>query len=228
MKECYYCGKIATSKEHIPPKCLFPDHIPGKDYRKNLITVKSCFEHNLEKSSDDEYLLFILTFNTKANEIPVKHLSKKISRAINNPRKSFRSFLRKPKRILYRDSKSGLIVPTYTYEIDVERYEKILKQIAIGLYYYKYKNIFNGEIQVIVNGALSGVSEKINQRQMEISSTFDSVFSVIKYKGENKEIFKYKIIKNNNIIFLKYVFYEKMEIVIKMIAIDQETNINIV
>lgn len=36
---CYYCGKPATSTEHVPPKALFPeqkDSPEGVDYRKTF------------------------------------------------------------------------------------------------------------------------------------------------------------------------------------------------
>ncbi|WP_282057492.1 hypothetical protein [Clostridium botulinum] len=28
---CYWCGKLETSREHVPPKCLFPE---GKDVKE--------------------------------------------------------------------------------------------------------------------------------------------------------------------------------------------------
>ena len=61
---CYMCDNIATSHEHVPPQCLFPkmkEIDNGKDYRKSLIRVPSCDEHNSKKSSDDEYLRNILS-----------------------------------------------------------------------------------------------------------------------------------------------------------------------
>src|ERR1700733_6530786 len=62
-KNCYYCGRPATSREHVPPECIFPEKkdSSGKDYRKNLITVPSCDEHNLHKSKDDEFLMANVT-----------------------------------------------------------------------------------------------------------------------------------------------------------------------
>ena len=65
MKEtetCYMCDASATGREHVPPRCLFPEakDIPGKDFRKKLITVPSCDAHNFAKSKDDEYLMTIL------------------------------------------------------------------------------------------------------------------------------------------------------------------------
>lgn len=52
---CYWCGKLATSREHVPPESLFPENkdikmISNYSYRYNLITVPSCDEHNMSKS----------------------------------------------------------------------------------------------------------------------------------------------------------------------------------
>ena len=55
-KTCYMCEELATSVEHIPPQCLFPEQkdLPdGIDLRKQLLTVPSCDKHNSKKSQDD-------------------------------------------------------------------------------------------------------------------------------------------------------------------------------
>jgi hypothetical protein len=46
---CYWCGEAATSREHVPPKGLFPQ---GKN--NQLITVPSCEKHNEALSDVDE------------------------------------------------------------------------------------------------------------------------------------------------------------------------------
>lgn len=50
MTGCYFCGNPDVSDEHVPPQCFFPD-----DRRNALISVRSCDEHNSNKSKDDEY-----------------------------------------------------------------------------------------------------------------------------------------------------------------------------
>ena len=56
------CSQIATSKEHVPPVCLFPEEkdIKTSIFRNNLITVPSCELHNSKKSKDDEFLVACL------------------------------------------------------------------------------------------------------------------------------------------------------------------------
>ena len=59
---CYMCGNPAITKEHVPPKCLFPEKkdIGTDKYRLDLITVPSCEKHNNLKSDDDEFLMVSL------------------------------------------------------------------------------------------------------------------------------------------------------------------------
>ncbi len=63
---CYCCGEPATSKEHIPPKCIFPE---DPKFRKNLITVPACDKHNSDKSLEDEFLMACITPSILNNEL---------------------------------------------------------------------------------------------------------------------------------------------------------------
>ena len=53
---CCYCHNPSTTKDHIPPKNIFPKPRPT-----NLITVLSCKDCNEDPSLDDEYFGFIIT-----------------------------------------------------------------------------------------------------------------------------------------------------------------------
>jgi hypothetical protein len=70
---CYYqgCTEKGITKEHIPPKAFFP-----KDEKDQLLTVKSCVEHNNAKSKDDLYVLAQICMNAspsnRAREIFMK------------------------------------------------------------------------------------------------------------------------------------------------------------
>lgn len=61
---CYYpgCKKTGTTKEHIPPKSFFPD-----DEKKQLLTVRSCDDHNGLKSKNDYYVLAHISMNASPN-----------------------------------------------------------------------------------------------------------------------------------------------------------------
>ena len=86
--ECYWCGAPATSKEHVPPKCLFPElkdieGIYSDNCRKDLITVPSCDKHNLNKSKDDEILMACLAPLLGNNGIAYIHTCTKLKRAFS-------------------------------------------------------------------------------------------------------------------------------------------------
>jgi len=83
---CYFCGTAATSTEHVPPACLFPEKKDLHDdvnYRKNLITVPSCDEHNSHKSKDDEYIQLILVNGYFDNKAGQDHFNSKTVRAMS-------------------------------------------------------------------------------------------------------------------------------------------------
>lgn len=48
-RQCYWCGRPATSDDHVPAKCFFP-----KAARSSLIKVPSCDDHNNGLSKVDE------------------------------------------------------------------------------------------------------------------------------------------------------------------------------
>ncbi len=77
---CYMCGNPATSKEHVPPACLFPEKkdIRTSAFRNNLITVPSCDLHNSKKSNDDEFLMACIAGVVGNNVIGFFHFRTKV------------------------------------------------------------------------------------------------------------------------------------------------------
>ena len=75
-QKCYMCDGRATTDEHVPPKCLFPEEkdLPKEvSLRVELIKVPSCELHNTAKSKDDEYLLYVLCMNIANNAVAFQH-----------------------------------------------------------------------------------------------------------------------------------------------------------
>ena len=205
MKTCYFCGKPATTREHIPPLLLFPIQNNDANYRKNLITVPSCKEHNLAKSCDDEYFCFVLMTSNNSNSIPEKFMIQKLSRSIyRNPNIFFDIF----KNVEYSEiKKNGIYHNLIEYNVDINRINNVLKYMSMGIYFHEFNIIC--EYEFISSNFLSeGLeAEKINEI-LRISE-------LIPYKGENKKIFKYKIILTNKLYFLILSFYEGNIIITK-------------
>ena len=115
-KSCYYknCKNEITSSEHIPPKCLFP-----KGYRKELITVPSCDEHNTQKSNKDEYFRNILTLHVENNILGGEIAENKTFRSISRNRLSENSILKD-------------FIPSIGVKIDPIKFNIIISGISYG------------------------------------------------------------------------------------------------
>ncbi|NFI05220.1 hypothetical protein FC959_12555 [Clostridium botulinum] len=145
---CYWCGNLATSKEHVPPKCLFPEDkdvggIIGRTFRNNLITVPSCDEHNMSKSNEDEYLMTCLSGRVGNNGVAYIHNATKVKRAIK----------RNPNLIKINDEDivklNGKEFPIQWITVDNYKLAHSFEAIARALYYYEKGNCFTGECKII-------------------------------------------------------------------------------
>jgi hypothetical protein len=131
------CGRPATTTEHVPPPCIFPERKDafGVDHRKNLITVPSCDEHNLKKSKDDEFLMACITPNVGNNLAAYVQTGTKLYRAVK------RSGGRMLKSVLTDAKPFDLVMPDGTKfpllvgRPDIPRLCRILEHVARGLYF---------------------------------------------------------------------------------------------
>ena len=122
------CHLPATSKEHAPPICFFPEakDVGGsKDYHLNLLTVPSCdLQYNSEKSTDDLYLLFIITSHYENNPTAQTHFSAKVMRTVRNT-PSMYNFIKDNFPI-----KTVNGSPSLAYTVDRDRFDGELDHIA--------------------------------------------------------------------------------------------------
>lgn len=222
-KTCYMCEKEATSLEHVPPKCLFPEKkdLPeGIDFRKNLITVPSCDEHNSQKSKDDEYLLFLLLSAKKGNIDKERHLNTKFTRAVNRTPHVYNSFCQNKSHFL--SFEEGDINVESSFFVDIPRFENAIKHIALGLYYNHYGKKWNGSFRMFSSEMInekSFNSYKANQDIHETASKIACYFEKKEARGENPQIFMYKWHtegEGGHAIFMD--FYEGFEITVVLRA----------
>jgi hypothetical protein len=196
-RTCYMCEKAATSKEHVPPQCFFPEakDLPaGVNLRKNLITVPSCDEHNTNKSKDDEYLLFYLLLNIANNDTAFSHFASKITRAMNLNPKTFESFTRTKVPVIAVDNESGEASHTYMIKLDIPRILSSLEQIARALYFKRYKHKFDGNCTILYDFALyhdHADAAKMNDFLQTALQKMKDYFDKMEHAGDNPEVFKY-------------------------------------
>ncbi|MND26014.1 hypothetical protein D3C80_164530 [compost metagenome] len=136
MARCYRCGAKATSREHYPPKSLFP-----RNSKLQLKTVPSCHLHNSARSDDDQYFL--------------AHVAINCSREGNLARNVFMD------KVLPQIRQSGgyaaLLINGSTtlgdgsraYRVDVSRIDRVLDSICHATFYAHFRTRFDDNKHVM-------------------------------------------------------------------------------
>jgi hypothetical protein len=192
---CYMCSKAATSSEHAPPRCIFParkDTPEGADYRKNLITVPSCDEHNSEKSHDDEYLLFALAGSYTSSQVGLNQFMTKVRRAFEHRPSKADHFIRKsaPVRLrrLETDWEDGLQVI-----VQGDRIDAVLANCARALYFHETAKKFRGQaLQAQITKGFELTEQTLAPDEM---------------RGENPRVFWYKFRESDATALFLMTFY---------------------
>lgn len=197
---CYACSLEATTEEHVPPKCLFPERsdMPnGEDVRRGLIKVPSCVEHNTTKSRDDEHLMFVLAMTLQAGETGGQQFSTKIMRAVTRRAALMHQILEHTAPVMLRDEKTGETFETIAVRADWERVERSLRLVALGLHRHHFGEPWTGPLKLMVEFSRFLTDErapKWNSIIQDISIKADLLFKDAPQHGENPAIFTYQVI----------------------------------
>jgi hypothetical protein len=217
---CYMCNEHAISKEHIPPKCLFPElkDIPDKNFRTNLITVPSCVNHNSKKSNDDEFLMVGLAGVIGNNSIGYRHHMGKVNRAIKRSSYKLLEEVFLKKKTYPVKLEENKFIDFIWGTPDIDRLNRCFRHIAYGLYLHHFKKRFKGNIKVIMGHVISKEPNPETFKQF-IKHRFDVDLREKEKLGENKDIFYYQFIEPDNfgLIALKMCFYDGVDVYISFI-----------
>jgi hypothetical protein len=199
MKTCYMCDAPATSKEHVPPKCIFPE---GRIYRKNLIQVPSCNEHNSRKSKADEYLKFILTAGGGMNELASSVFQGSVMRSFDYRPHLINRFTPSLEVIQVGDFETG------GFDLDWPRFQCSIASLVRGLHFHETGKKLTCEI----TGAAWAQMLTVNYSQAPFIETIAKAESErpANHKGANPRAFQYSFgaSKNGRISFCRLRFYE--------------------
>ncbi len=214
-KKCYLCNQTATSKEHVPPKCFFPTEA---QYRKNLITVSSCHEHNIDTSSDDDYARDTIALSHGNNNLAHNKFLDKTYKSLIKSNKYFNEIINNPTRVYV---KAGPIYePSLRIEIDRERLDRTFKEIGYALFYKEFGRTWFSKLEIVTEFLYYKdlTIDSGSQHFLDIKNKLD----LDDYKGNNPKVFTYCFYSvdsknfNDKLLFLK--FYEGFEVTI--IAMD--------
>lgn len=192
-KTCYWCGKEATSMEHVPPRCLFPEDkdvksMFNKTFRERLITVPSCDEHNMQKSNLDEYLMVTLSGKVGNNRLAYAQTLTKVERSIKRNSKLLN--IKKSEVIKIKDKE----LPVLWVNVDNYKLNHSFESIARGLYYHENSKTFKGKITIvskIFNHPDDPDGTEFNIRSSKMLENERKNWKT-EVKGENKEVFSYQ------------------------------------
>ena len=187
---CYMCAAAETSREHAPPQCLFPAASEiGEDFRRNLITVPSCDEHNLKKSVDDEFFrAVILMAAVDSNAIARHKFLGKFLRGVRRNRDSYSSFF----------TDEGTVAPgkKQVLRLERKRFDKCIDHLARALFFHTFGMQWRLPSVVASPNFFSAIPQHKpiphhpTQRAIEASREFLWQESIL---GENPSVFRYRL-----------------------------------
>lgn len=210
---CYMCESPATSSEHVPPKCIFPerkDLPPGVDYRKELFKVPSCDAHNLQKSRDDEYLLYILGGSLLVNDVGRNQYRTKIRRAIKRNASVLARIASTTTPCQFPDRDSGAPITSIAYEVDESRFDCAIDRLSRALYFHHFREKWLWVVKYQAEFLLpsSDASDPAVARCKAISASADAWFERAPYHGENPAVFRYQALDDPVSRKMRLYFYE--------------------
>ena len=218
-KTCYMCGEVATSEEHVPPKCVFPERkdLPnGVDLRKQLFTVPACDVHNTKKSRDDEYFLYVLASSFQINRVGRNQYLSKIRRAIKRNSSLLKKFAKTAEPVIVKDPLTDTTEKSIAHKLDEDRFNLIIDRLSRGIYYHHFREkwLEHVKYQAEFLFPTTDTSDESNSRTKAISKNADEWFLKKKYYGENSEVFKYQAIENENSRKMRLHFYENCKLLL--------------
>lgn len=183
---CYYCGEPATSVEHVPPKCFFPE-----GQREELFTVPSCNVHNNNKSHDDEYVKVVLATSAKVMfKNVLKPVIDKSFRALDRSPGFASAVFKNPEPAVIQLS-DGRQFMSKSHEIELDRFYRFFESLGRALYFHHEKKIWEGGVQIAPHFLLNDTPE---EKDLQIHNELIELFDRANSWGENKSIFYYNFV----------------------------------
>jgi len=127
---CVFCGKPATTKDHIPPRKIYVQTEPD-----DLITVPACRSCNNGTKLDDEYFrLCVMTGGSNNAEVE-QHIFDKLMPSLRRNPKLLAMFM-KGARTVDITTPSGIVIgQRHAFDFDRKRLQRIVEKIVKGLYW---------------------------------------------------------------------------------------------
>jgi hypothetical protein len=195
------CPNTATSDEHVPAKCFFPEE---SLYRKELITVRACPTHNEDTSKDDEYVRNVIAMSMGTNAVASNQFLKKVTESFKKSPKLFQRTLGINQKIKINNQE------TRAFRIERNRLDRVMRKIAYALYFSNFKLPWDRELNIMTQNVVN--SDLSKDEFGSLISTFKPLLPPLSTNGANPKVFHYSILPartgNNQDSVLRLVFYE--------------------
>lgn len=171
---CYYCGAPSTSKDHLPPSCIFPDPKPS-----NRISVPSCDQHNSVQSKDDEYFRWFITTASGTNPVARAHIEDKVVRQFKKRPKLLRAILKRSGYIDVQSPAGIFLGKKPVFEFQRDRIQSVISRITRGFFFHFFGERLPDDYIVkefMLNPILDEV-QKILLSQIPLNEIGNGVFS---------------------------------------------------
>ncbi len=184
------CDSLATSREHAPPICFFPEASTfGRDLRKSLITVPSCDAHNSKKSKDDEFFRATLLLTTAQHGEASNHLffQKLLAAAARRP-EAYGGF--------FEDKGTIASGTQRVARIDRPRFDRCIDHLARALFFDAYKRKWHLPMVSTSPNFYRGIlDDNVTPHEPSAQAVEASklILAAEPIRGENPEVFKYRL-----------------------------------
>jgi hypothetical protein len=206
---CYMCEAAATSQEHAPPACLFPESKAiGRDLRRNLVTVPSCDLHNSKKSEDDEFFRATLCLaSAEYSEVAQHQFFGKILRGVRRSPAKYGAYAPRA-NIPTPEGKSA-------FTTDPVRFEGCIDHLTRALCFHTYGMKWHLPIYIVSPHTmeLSPRGELAPpEPALEAVRTTRAVLASAPVRGENGEVFLYRLLLQDGVLAFGALFYGFFEV----------------
>jgi len=219
--QCVYCGQTRLlTKDHIPPKNLFPVPRPH-----NLVTVPSCQACNKGAELDDEYFRLMIALREDMNEsrAAVRVQQAAIRGVHQRNERGFKQAILASMRMAELVTPGGLYLGDMaTYRVDATRLKRVASRTVRGLFYHEkgYRLPAQYEAATWAASEFDHSPRKLTQAVELVSYLRAQPFRMI---GEGVFSYKFKAADaDENATAWVLIFYERFAFVGLTLPHDEE------
>lgn len=209
LETCYCCEALASSREHVPPKALYPeqkDSPGGVNFREKLITVPSCDVHNTQKSCDDEFLMYILTMTDGVNAVGELQIPK-LMRSLRRRPALMQRMMEGATPALVKDRTTGRLGESVGFRVDLERVDQAMSLIAKGVYFFHRGSKLVGSPEHVMIQFAQADGSFSQRKWREACDAVNLHFDGLERLGTLPDVFYAQIFELQGGVFLRLVFY---------------------